>query len=85
MSFTINEVDFTNCADENTSQNSVKSIKKVISKPENEVKYLFKELIYHQMKAYSERYYIIINRNNQKIIEGNKCKRLLGIKIDNKL
>ena len=37
------------------------------------------------MKAYSERYYIIINRNNQKIIEGNKCKRLLEIKIDNKL
>ena len=37
------------------------------------------------MKAYSERYYIIINRNNQKIIEGNKCKRILGIKIDNKL
>ena len=37
------------------------------------------------MKAYSERYFIIINRNNQKIIEGNKCKRLLGITIDNKL
>ena len=37
------------------------------------------------MKVYSERYYIIINRNNQKIIEGNKCKRLLGIKIDDKL
>ena len=35
------------------------------------------------MKAYSERYYI--NRNNQKIIEGNKCKRILGIEIDNKL
>ena len=51
MSFTINEVDFTNYADENTQ----------------------------------ERYYIITNQNNQKIIEGNKCKRLLGIKIDNKL
>ena len=37
------------------------------------------------MKAFSERYYVIINRNNQKIIEGDKCKRLRGIKIDNKL
>ena len=37
------------------------------------------------MKAYTERYYMIVNRNNQKIIEGNKCKRLLGITIDNKL
>ena len=37
------------------------------------------------MKDYSERYYIIKNQNNQKIIEGNQCKRLLGIKIDNKL
>ena len=37
------------------------------------------------MKAYSERCYIMKNRNNQKIMEGNKCKRLLGIKIDNKL
>ena len=33
------------------------------------------------MKAYSERYYIIINRNNQKITEGDKCKRLRGIKL----
>ena len=38
------------------------------------------------MKAYSGRYFIITNRNNQKISEGgNKCKRLLGITIDNKL
>ena len=37
------------------------------------------------MKAYPERYYTIINRNNHKIIEGNKCKRLRRIKIDNKL
>ena len=37
------------------------------------------------MKAYSERYYIMKNRNNQKIMESNKCKRLLGIKTDNKL
>ena len=37
------------------------------------------------MKAYSEKYYIIINWNNQKIIEGNQRKRVLGIKIDNKL
>ena len=32
------------------------------------------------METYPERYYIIINRNNKKTIEGNKCKRLLGIK-----
>ena len=37
------------------------------------------------MKAYTERYYMIVNRNNQKIIEGNKWKRLLGIKTDYKL
>ena len=37
------------------------------------------------MKAYSGRYFIITSRNNQKIIEGNKCKRLLGIKTDYKL
>ena len=37
------------------------------------------------MKSYSARYFIIINRNNQKIIEGNKFKRLLGITIYNKL
>ena len=37
------------------------------------------------MKAYSERYYLIINRNNQQIIEGNERKRLLGIKVDNRL
>ena len=37
------------------------------------------------MKIYLERYYIIVNRSNQKIIEGNKCKGLLGMKIDNKL
>ena len=35
---------------------------------------LNKELIYYEMKAYSERYFIMINRNNQRIIEGNKCK-----------
>ena len=52
---------------------------KAINKPENEVKYFFKELIYYQIKAYSERYYIIINWNNEKIIVGNKCKRVLGI------
>ena len=57
----------------------------MISKPENEAKYIFKELIYYQMKAYSERYFIIINQNNQKIIESNKCKSLLGITIVNKL
>ena len=59
MSFTLNQVDFPNYADENTPQTSVKSIKKVISKPENEAKHIFKELTYYQMKAYSERYYII--------------------------
>ena len=36
------------------------------------------------MNAYPERYFIIINRNNRKIIEGNKWKILLGTKIDNK-
>ena len=41
--------------------------------------------MYYQMKDYSARYYIILNRNNQKIIEGNKYKRLLGIKIDDQL
>ena len=54
MSFTLNEVDFANYADKNTPQTSVKSIKKVISKPQNEAKHIFKELIYYQMKAYSE-------------------------------
>ena len=47
--------------------------------------HLSKDLIYYQMKAYSERYYIIKNRNSEKMMEVNKCKRLLGIKIDNKL
>ena len=61
MSFTINEVDFENYADENTLQTSVKSMYKAINKPEIEVKYFLKELIYYQIKAYSERYYIIIN------------------------
>ena len=79
MRYVFNEADFANYADKNTPQTSVKSISKVISKPEHEAKRIFKELIYYQMKAYSERYYIIINRNNQKIIEGNKCKRLRGI------
>ena len=37
---------------------------------------LNKELIYYQMKAYSETYFIIINRNNNIHVE-NFCKRLV--------
>ena len=59
MSFTLNQVDFPNHADENTPQTSVKSISNVTSKPENEANHIFKELTFYQMKAYSERYYII--------------------------
>ena len=54
MSFNLNQVDFPNYADKNTPQTSVKSIQKVICKPENEGKHIFKKLTYYQMKAYAE-------------------------------
>ena len=38
----------------------MKFVNFAISKPENEAKYIFKEMIYYQMKVYSERYFIII-------------------------
>ena len=86
------DVDITSCPDDNTPYIVGDNMDYVITALQNAAASLFKCFSENKMEANPDKCHLLINENCKKeimiasnIIENNKCKKLLVIKINSKL
>ena len=90
--FVISNTDFSSDADDNTIFDSGNSIDNVISSLQESAEKLFQWFSHNQMKGNTDKCHFIVSTDEpieilvgESLIKSSACKKLLGIKIDNKL